>query len=205
MIVVRYGADHYGAQFVANAESGFTAFFDPETNTNTGDAATALAQFAGKKPCWTDALSTSGYIIPAGILANAGFTTQSAAFVQGHPTVIQALYATGICDFGATFIDARTNKMFAETPDVMEKVVVIWRTDPVIPNDNVSFASNLPADIREKLQTALFDLAASEDGKTLLKDMGYDVEGLSVQDDTFYDEFRVYLQAAGVDITTLVK
>jgi len=205
LVVVRFGSNYYGAQFIANVDSGFTAYFDPATNQNTADAATALKQFDGKKPCWTDPLSASGYIIPAGFILKEGVTLKAAAFVQGHPTVVQALYAGGICDFGATFIDARTNKMFAEVPDINEKVVVIWRTDPVIPNDNVSFAADLPADIRAKLTEALASLPTTEEGKTLLKSMGYDIEGLEVQDDTFYDSFRVYLQASGVDITTLVK
>lgn len=206
LVVIRFGSDHYGAQFVAHVDSGFTPYFDPETNTNTADAATALAQFDGKKPCWTDPLSTSGYVIPFGYLKNLGFKPKEGAFVQGHPTVITAVYKKGICDFGATFIDARTNKaIMEEYPDVNEKVVVIWRTDPVIPNDNVAFAVDLPQEIRQKITDALVELSSTDDGKALLKAGGYDVQGLRVVDDTFYDEFRVLLQATGIDITTLVK
>ena len=206
LVVVRFGTNHYGVQFVANVESGFTAYFDPTTNTNTADASTALKQFEGKKPCWTDPLSASGYVIPSGMVANEGVKTQAAAMVQGHPTVINALYAGGICDFGATYIDARTTKSVIEAkPDVMEKVVVIYQTDPFIPNDNVSFATTLPEDVRAKLTEALVSMASSEEGQTLLKGMGYDVQGLDVIDDTFYDEFQVYLQATGIDVTTLVK
>ena len=206
LVVVRFGTNHYGVQFVANAASGFTAYFDPTTNTNTADASTALKQFEGKKPCWTDPLSASGYVIPSGMVANEGVKTQAAAMVQGHPTVINALYAGGICDFGATYIDARTTKSVIEAkPDVMEKVVVIYQTDPFIPNDNVSFATTLPEDVRAKLTEALVSMASSAEGQALLKGMGYDVQGLDVIDDTFYDEFQVYLQATGIDVTTLVK
>jgi len=204
LAVLRSGSDHYGAQFIANVDSGFTAYFDPATNTNTGTAAEALAQFEGKKPCWTDPLSVSGYIIPIGFVNNAGVKTPAGAFVQGHPTVVTALYKGGICDFGATYIDARTNKALNEQyPDIQEKVVVIWRTDPVIPNDNVSFAASLPADIVDKFKNALVELASTDEGRELLKAGGYDVEGLKIVDDTFYDEFRVYLQASGIDVTTL--
>lgn len=42
LVTVRNGADFYGAQFVANVASGFTSYFDPATNKNTADAATAL-------------------------------------------------------------------------------------------------------------------------------------------------------------------
>lgn len=157
LVTVRRGGTTYGAQFVANAESGFTSYFDSAANdgrgANTADAKTALAQFDGKKPCWTDPLSSSGYVIPLGIIKNAGVKPRTGAFVQGHPTVINSIYLSPkgeICDFGATFIDARSN-VAEQFPDVNDKVVVIWRTDPTIPNDNVAFASNLPADVRAKI------------------------------------------------------
>jgi phosphate/phosphite/phosphonate ABC transporter binding protein len=116
LITIRFGSDHYGMQFLANAGSGFTSYYDEAKNKDTADAKTALSQFEGKKPCWTDPLSSSGYIIPTGILKAAGVTFKNAAFVQGHPTVVRALYATGICDFGATFIDARTQSGHPHSP-----------------------------------------------------------------------------------------
>lgn len=208
-VAIRSGSDYYGAQYLAHVDSGFTSYFDPAANdgagANTGDAAAALAQFDKKKPCWTDPLSASGYVIPSGIVASTGAKAASSAFVIGHPTVVRALYSKGICDFGATYIDARTSSSLKDLPDVSEKVVVIWRTDPIIPNDNVSVAVDLPEDVRAKIVEALGALAASEEGITLLKNGGYDISGLSARDDTFYDQFRVYLEASGIDVTTLVK
>ena len=43
------------------------------------------------------------------------------------------------------------------------------------------------------------------DGITLLKNGGYSIQGLEKVDDTFYDDFRVYLEASGIDPTTLFK
>ena len=204
---VRFGSDHYGFQYVANAAAGFTSYYDAGTGADTADAATALAQFADKKPCWTDPLSSSGYVLPSGLLAANSIKTKSGAWVQGHPTVIKSVYLSPkgeICDFGATYIDARTN-VAADFPDVNDKVLIIWVSEPFIPNDNVSFASGVPADIREKLTQALIDLASTEEGIALLKSGGYSIEGLKVVDDTFYDEFRVYLEASGVDPLSLFK
>ncbi len=204
LVVERYGSTFYGAQFLAAKSSGFTSYFDAETNQNTADAATALAQFAGKKPCWTDPLSTSGYIIPAGYLAQLGIETQPAAMVQGHPTVVTALNAGGICDFGATFIDVRTNPALQESiPDVMEKIDVIWRTDPIIPNDNISFAADLDPALVTKIKQAFLTLSSTEEGKAILKAI-YEFESVKETDDTFYDEFRVYIKAAGFDYTTAI-
>ncbi|MEW6287998.1 MAG: phosphate/phosphite/phosphonate ABC transporter substrate-binding protein [Chloroflexota bacterium] len=207
LATIRFGSDHYGFQFVANAAAGFTSYYDPATGKSTADAATALAQFADKKPCWTDPLSSSGYVLPFGLLKANDIKVKTGAFVQGHPTVIKSIYLSPkgeICDFGATFIDARSN-VVNDFPDVNDKVVIIWVSEPFIPNDNVSFASNVPAEIREKLTQALLDLAGTEEGRALLKSGGYSIEGLKVVDDTFYDEYRLYLEASGIDPTTLFK
>lgn len=207
LATIRNGSNHYGFQYVANAAAGFTSYYDAATAANTADAATALAQFADKKPCWTDPLSSSGYILPFGLLTETGIKVKSGAWVQGHPTVIKSVYLSPkgeICDFGATFIDARSN-VAADFPDVNDKVVIIWVSEPFIPNDNVSFSAGVPAELREKIAQALLDLASTEEGIALLKNGGYSIQGLEAVDDTFYDEFRVYLEASGIDPTTLFK
>jgi len=207
LATIRNGSNHYGFQYVANVNAGFTSYYDAATGTNTAEAAEALAQFADKKPCWTDPLSSSGYILPSGLLAANGIKVKSGAWVQGHPTVIKSVYLSPkgeICDFGATFIDARSN-VAADFPDVNDVVQIIWVSEPFIPNDNVSYASNVSADMREKLTAALLELAGTEEGRALLKSGGYSIEGLEAVDDTFYDEFRVYLEASGIDPTTLFK
>jgi phosphonate transport system substrate-binding protein len=210
LVVLRNGSDHYGFQFTSNVARMntdgtpmFTSYYDAATGKNTADAATALAQFAGKKPCYTDPLSTSGYVLPAGVLAKEGVKTRAGAWVQGHPTVITSVYLSPngeICDFGATFIDARTG-VTKSFPDVNDKVQVLFVSDPIIPNDNVAYAANIPEDARAKITQAFLDLAGTEEGRALLKNGGYDIGGLAAVDDTFYDEFRVYLEAAGYDYT----
>jgi phosphonate transport system substrate-binding protein len=204
---IRNGSNHYGFQYVANAAAGFTSYYDPATAMTTADAATALAQFADKKPCWTDPLSASGYILPYGLLKANDVSVKTGAWVQGHPTVIKSVYLSPrgeICDFGASYIDARSN-VAADFPDVNDVVQIIWVSEPFIPNDNVSFASNVPEDMRAILTQALLDLASTEEGINLLKSGGYSIQGLEVVDDSFYDEFRVYLEASGVDPTTLFR
>ena len=153
LVVLRADSDHYGFQYVANVdrvkEDGtpmFTSYFDPATGKSTADAATALKQFDGTKPCWTDPLSASGYVLPFGLLAKEGVKAKAGAWVQGHPTVIKSVYLSPkgeICDFGATYIDART-AVVKDFPDVNDKVQVIYVSDPIIPNDNVSYATSVP-------------------------------------------------------------
>lgn len=198
-ITLRNGLDHYATQFVAHVDSGFTVA-EPGS-----DPKAALAQFDGMKPCWTDPFSASGYVIPASLVADAGAKAKTAAFVQGHPTVIRALYAKGICDFGATFVDARTNSAIqTDLPDVNEKIAVVYQTDNIIPNDTVGYAYDVPAELRDTLSAAFEKIAATEEGAAAMKKL-YSIDGLQATDDTFFDEFRVLLAASGIDIASLVR
>lgn len=203
LITNRFGSDHYGAEFIARADAGFTAA--PNTPAADADIATLL-QFKGKRPCFTDPQSTSGYVIPLIFLKKAGLTDKDlkpAVFAQGHPQVVRAVYAGGICDFGAAFVDARTG-VTKDLPDVLQKVVVVYQTKAIIPNDNMSYAPDMPQDLRDKITAAMLKVADTEAGKKALNDL-YQIGGLVKTDDTVYDEFRSYLEASGVDLSQYVK
>jgi phosphonate transport system substrate-binding protein len=204
LITNRFGSDHYGAQFIARADAGFT----PAANNPATDAdISTLLQFKGKRPCFTDPQSTSGYVIPLIFLKKAGLNTDTdllpPVYAQGHTQVVRAVYAGGICDFGATFVDARTS-VTKDLPDIMDKVVQVFVTPALIPNDNMSYAPDMPQDLRDKITAAMMAIAGTEDGKKALQDL-YQIGGLVPADDTVYDEFRSYLQASGVDLSQYVK
>jgi phosphonate transport system substrate-binding protein len=208
LVTLRSGADHYAFQFVVNQariDAGdFVSYYDAATSANTADAATALAQFANTRPCYTDPLSSSGYLVPAGYLASLGISTKAGAWVQGHPTVIKSIYLSEngeICDFGTTYVDART-AVTNDFPDVNDKVAIVFVSDPIIPNDTVSFIAGLDPAIRQNLVDALLEIASTEEGIQLLKDGGYSIGGLAPVDDSFYDEFRVYLESINFDINS---
>jgi phosphonate transport system substrate-binding protein len=204
LITNRFGSDHYGAEFIARADAGFTPAADTPA---TDDEISTLLQFKGKRPCFTDPQSTSGYVIPLIFLKKAGLDTdvdlKPAVFAQGHPQVVRAVYAGGICDFGAAFVDARTG-VTKDLPDVMDKVIVVFQTKALIPNDNMSYAPDMPADLQTKITDAMLKIAGTEEGKKALNDL-YQIGGLVKVDDTAYDEFRSYLQASGVDLSAYVK
>ncbi len=202
---VRLGATGYASQFIAAREAGFEPYFDPKREENTADAETALTQFEGKKPCWSDLRSPSGYVVPAGYLAYYDISTQPPAIVQGHPTVVRAVYAGGICDFGATFVDARTfPSLQHDYPDALEKVVVIWRTPPIIPYDAVVYSSFLPQEMRGEVDHAFVRIVISEEGKAALR-LVYRIEALEEADDGAYDALRKYLDALGLDLVSLLE
>ena len=203
LITQRFGSDHYGSEFLANASSGFT----PAADTPATEAELpTLEQFKGKKACFADPESTSGYVIPLIFLKKAGLTDADIpdpVFAGGHTQVVQALYDGGICDYGAAFVDARSN-IAKDHPDVNDKVVVIYQTEAIIPNDNMSYAPDMPQDLRDKVTAAMMKIAGTEDGKKALNDL-YQIGGLTPADDTVYDTFRSYLQASGIDLSQYVK
>ena len=203
--VLKDGEGRYGAQFIAARKGGFESYFNEGTEMNTADAKTALAQFNDKKPCWSDEISPSGYIIPAGYLNENQVIIRPPAFVQGHPTVVRSLYASGICDFGATYIDARKfPSLEDEFPDLIEQVIVVWRIPDIIPYDVLAFSTNMPQEMRDILATTTPAMLQTTAGKAAFKTL-YDIEELQAVNDGYYDEFRTYVNQSGVDLTTLVK
>jgi len=195
----------YGAQFLATRKGGFTSYFDEVSGENTDEAAVALAQFAGKKPCWSDETSPSGYVIPLGYLNKNQIVTKPPAFVEGHPTVVRSLYASGICDFGATYIDARKFPSLEDAfPDLIEQVIVVWQIPPIIPYDVLAFSTNMPQAMRDLFTSLIPAMMQTEAGKAAFK-TAYDIDALAPANDGYYEEFRTYVDASGVDLTTLIK
>jgi phosphate/phosphite/phosphonate ABC transporter binding protein len=204
--VLRDGQGKYGAQFLATRRSGFTSYFDEALDKNTTEnPAIALAQFQDKKPCWSDKNSASGYVVPLGYLNRNRVVTKSAAFVEGHPTVVRSLYASGICDFGATYIDARKFPSLEDQfPDLFEQVAVIWRIPPIIPYNVLAFSTQMPQNMRDLFASLIPAMLQTEDGKAAFK-TAYDIDQIEPVNDGYYEDFHIYVGASGVDLTTLVK
>jgi phosphonate transport system substrate-binding protein len=193
----------YGAQFIARSDR-FTAFFNPSDEINTATAPEALSQFSGKKACWTEPDSPSGYLVPAGILSWYKIPTQEGAFLQSHFSVVRAVRSGEICDFGATYIDARTYPALKdEYPIIMEEVTVVWQVPPIIPYDGIFISSTVPAGIQDQLKRALDLIFASDSGKTLFESL-FGIQGILAVEDNFYIEFARYIQSSGVDLKSLV-
>ncbi|MEB2334145.1 MAG: PhnD/SsuA/transferrin family substrate-binding protein [Anaerolineaceae bacterium] len=204
--LMRDGNAFYGAQFLARRDAGFLSYFDPASATNTNDdARAALRQFNGKKPCWTDRTSISGYVVPLGYLNANNVISQPAAFVEGHPTVVRSLYAGGICDFGATYIDARKFPSLEDQfPDLMERVIVIWRMPAIIPYETLALSSNMPAPMRNLFAKTILVLMQVDRGRAALE-TAYGIKELMQVNDAFYDEFRRYVEASNLDLAELIK
>jgi phosphonate transport system substrate-binding protein len=203
LITNRFGSDHYGSEFIANVDSGFTPAADTPATEAELDT---LLQFKDKVPCFADEQSTSGHVIPVIFMLKAGLTQADIpdpVYAGGHTQVVQAIYDGGICDYGTVFVDARSN-IADDHPDVNDKVKVIFQTQAIIPNDNMSYAPDMPQDLRDQITAAMLKIAQTEDGKTALNDL-YQIGGLVQVDDTAYDTFRSYLEASVIDLSQYVQ
>lgn len=203
--VVQDGKATYGAQFIASRKGGFKSYFDPLTQTNTAEASEALAQFADKKPCWSDETSPSGYVIPLGYLNKNQIQTRPAAFVKGHPTVVRSVYAGGICDFGATYIDARKFPSLEDQyPDLIEQVIVVWQIPEIIPYSVFAFSTNMPPPMRDLFTNVIPAVMQTNAGKAALK-AAYDIEELLPVNDVYFTDFHEYASEARLAFSALLK
>ena len=194
----------YGAQFLAALKDGYKTHFDPSTGLNTSDPEVALAQFQDKKPCWSEENSPSGYVVPLGVLNQNQIVTKPPAFVGGQPTVVRSLYVGGICDFGATYIDARKFPSLEDSmPDLMQKVGVIWEVPEVIPYEVVAFSTRMPQHMRDLFASLIPAIQQTDAGKTDFK-TAFDIEQLQPVNDGDFAEFHSYIKDSLVDLPQII-
>jgi len=86
-------------------------------------------------------------------------------------------------------LDARAN-VISTNPDVVEKVRIL-RISQSIPNDTLSFGPKFPADVRDKIMSALADFAKTDDWKATIGDTKfYGWSGITPAADSEYDVVR---------------
>jgi phosphonate transport system substrate-binding protein len=209
MVTNHFGVYQYGTRFFANAASKFKPFYDPVTDRATAGAAIALNQFQTKRPCWVDAKSPSGYVVPLGILNESKTKISDGAYLGSPVGVIRALYITGICDFGVTFTtsgDPRTAPAVSQDlTDVLNRVVVIWQSDPLIPNTSLTFHPSLRKDMRADLIFGFKDLLKDEKGRSALSTANnYDIVDLKPADEALFAPLGNLVKQAGIDLLSFV-
>lgn len=199
------GKTFYGAQLIARSDAGFTVYFDPVQGSNLAAAPVALAQFKDKKPCWTDDHSPSGYVVPLGFLRGADVSVRQGAFLTSHPAVVRALYAGQICDFGATYVDARQYPgLEDQLPNVLKKILVVWQIPPIIPYETLVYSAGMPIETQRVLSRAFVDLMTMPDGKSAMQTL-YGFRAMQAAQDAQYADFREEVKDSGLDLSILIK
>lgn len=201
---VRFGNNQYVTQWMTNNPDEFCAdepvadedgwlfcngVLDAEGPTDGPIGTEFLPNVAGKTVSFVDQGSTSGYLVPALALLEAGVDPVDdieSRFAGGHDFSVQAVY-DGDAEIGVSFNDAR-GEIVETVPDVGEKVVV-WGWSAPIPNDGFAVAGDLPQDLKDAIVAAFLDITATEDGAALLKQL-YNYDDLVPVPEGSYDIIR---------------
>ena len=204
LITRSFGVTAFGTQILAKADSGFAAYYNEETEKNSADAGSALNQFYGKRPCFVDETSLSGAILPFSLLAQNAVEYSEPVYVHSNTAVIRALYIGGVCDFGATYAitsDPRTSSDLEDLGDAMEKVVVVWRSDAIIPTLNISFTNKSNPEVTANVAKSIQEFSNQETGITVLTSLtGTQVEAMETVSDALYTSLSQILEGSGIDL-----
>ncbi|GAA5202694.1 phosphate/phosphite/phosphonate ABC transporter substrate-binding protein [Microbacterium jejuense] len=120
----------------------------------TGSSITSLADFKGKKVCFVDPSSTSGYLFPSYNLLEEGIDPEkdvTAVFAGKHDVSVQKVGEGVECEAG-----------FAEDSEVekSDKVKVIEET--MVPGAPLVYANALPDDVKKQLVSILGEVTIDD-------------------------------------------
>ncbi len=164
-----------------------------------GSDITSLEDFAGKKVCYVDQTSTSGFLFPSAGLLEAGIDPLEdvePVFAGGHDASALSV-ADGTCDAGFAF-DTMVTHELVESGQLEEGAVeVVWESED-IPNSPTVISDQLPQDLQDELtrifqeqinKPALVEMGVcdSEDACELPEQSEY---GFIEVEDSLYDGIR---------------
>ncbi|MEU0964996.1 phosphate/phosphite/phosphonate ABC transporter substrate-binding protein [Streptomyces sp. NPDC005917] len=136
----------------------------------TGSSIKDLKGFKGKKVCFVDPNSTSGYLYPRAGLLDAGINPDkdiTSVMAGGHDASVLAV-KSGQCEAGFAY-DTMVDKQLIEKGQIKKgEITTVWKSE-VIPGSPVAISDSLDADLKKKL-TDVFQNKANAD---YLKAHGY--------------------------------
>ncbi|MER5939542.1 phosphate/phosphite/phosphonate ABC transporter substrate-binding protein [Streptomyces sp. NPDC001928] len=126
----------------------------------TGSPIKDLKGFAGKKVCFVDPNSTSGYLYPRSGLLAAGVDVEkgiTAVMSGGHDASVLAV-KSGQCEAGFAY-DTMVDKQLIEKGQLKkDEITTVWKSD-LIPGSPVAISDDLDADLKQKITNAFRTMA----------------------------------------------
>lgn len=179
----RNGESSYRSQFLVNSDSEIKTFQD----------------IAGKTVAFVDYSSTSGYLFPAAHLMTEGldlYEDLTYVISGGHDRSVQLLL-NGDVDVAATFVDSR-ERYKEDFPEALESTRVLGYTQN-IPNISVTVSSKLDDQTKKAIQQALLNIANTQEGSELLKEL-FNMYGFVEATDADYDVIRTTAKLLNIDL-----
>jgi len=144
-------------------------------------------------------------MVPLGMLNQAQVQIRPAAFVGGQTTVVRSLYAGGICDFGASYVDARKFPSLEDSmPDLVEQVKVIWRVPAIIPHEVIVFSSRIPTPMQNLFHDLIPAIIQTDAGRDDFM-TAFAIDELQSVNDGDFREFHLYIRESRIDLETSLK
>lgn len=170
------------------------------------DAVNSIADFAGKRTCFVDPSSTSGYLYPSAGLLSVDIDPETgvdATFAGGHDASGIAV-ANGDCEVGFAFDEMVTDRLI-RNGDIQEgDLKVVWES-PVIPASPVAIQNRLPQAMQEQL-AEIYENKMNQDWAVangyceVAEDCFFSDEdnwGYVLADNDFYDGVREVCELTG--------
>lgn len=168
------------------------------------DEINGITDFAGKKVCYVDPGSTSGYLYPIqGLLVNNidPETGVTPVFAGGHDASVLSV-KNGDCDAGFAF-DAMVDKNLIDAGQIAEgEIKTVWKSE-VIAGSPLAYRTSLPESLVKEIKRIVLEVVNADNliatGKcTSIEDCGLtdeNVWGWVEKDDSFFDGVRAVCEA----------
>ena len=180
------GAELTPISSITTAEGQEPGYFS-QAIVPKGSDITSIDDMAGKKICFVDPSSTSGYLFPSYALLEAGIDPEkdiTPVFAGKHDVSVQKTGEGAECDAG-----------FAEDSEVAKSDAVEMIDEQMVPGAPIVESDTLPDDVKAQLEDILANVSADDMVAAGIE--GADSEGFrsvfyetTPVDDAYYDEIR---------------
>ncbi|HSL57849.1 MAG TPA: phosphate/phosphite/phosphonate ABC transporter substrate-binding protein [Acidimicrobiales bacterium] len=190
-----------------DVEPGYQSFLVAQADN---DEINSLEDIVGKRVCFVDPASTSGFLVPAAGMLEAGIDPDAdvnGIFAGGHDASVISVNS-GDCDAGFAF-DTMVTELLIDRGDIAEgDVKIVWES-AIIAGSPMSMRNGLPeslqAEIREIFENKLNVDWAAENGycdsndPLLCSFTDENIWGFVPRDDSFYDGVRLICEELGAE------
>jgi phosphonate transport system substrate-binding protein len=209
VIAIANGAEAEPAGVMVGApdeEPGYQSYLVARSDN---DDINAIGDVVGKRVCFVDPASTSGYLYPVAGLMEAGIdpnTDVTPIFAGGHDASVISVVA-GDCDAGFAY-DTMVTELLIERGEIAEgDVKIVWES-AVIAGSPLAVRTNLPQTLIDEIKRIInenvnVDWAVANGYCESVDDCSLSDEsiwGYVPRDDSFYDGVRRVCEQLGPEI-----